>query len=76
MISLANEDRFLVFSVLRTSGILRGPAFCVRGVSVPVGLAETAFSLTSDLVTICIAFGNHGCVGQLGNTHTPSALSS
>ena len=44
MISLADEDRFLVFSVLRTSGILRGPACYVRGVSVPVGLAETAAS--------------------------------
>ena len=46
MISLEDADRFLVFSVLRTSGILRGPACCVRAVSVPVGLAETAASCT------------------------------
>ena len=44
MISLAAEDRFLVFNVLRTSGILRGPACCVRDVSVPVGLTETGAS--------------------------------
>lgn len=42
MISFAAEERFLLFSVLRTRGILRDPAFCARGVSVPVGLAETA----------------------------------
>ena len=44
MISFAAEERFLLFSVLRTRGILRDPAFCARDVSVPVGLAETAAS--------------------------------
>ena len=75
MISLADEDRSLVFSVLRTSGILRGPACCSGWFGRDSSVLH-AFSLTGDLVAICVAFGNQGCVGQLGNTHTPSALSS